>query len=179
VSLNADHKDMNKFSNRKGPYDEVIYCLQRIYKPLLVESDAPRECEQDYVFVVKMNTPGFDIFDLFPTEFWSEAKGVMYLSMGGSGTSGCLIFQDKATMERFAVTLGVHNYAPWGDVATNFGDETAQDIRVSYYGRGKRNVSGVCDGRRKSRTLMAEKSVVLTFEDVEGKKRYSAEVVVE
>jgi hypothetical protein len=35
VGLSADHKDINKFSDRKGPYDDVIYCLQRIYEPVV------------------------------------------------------------------------------------------------------------------------------------------------
>ena len=173
---------MNKFSDREGPYEEIKDCLQRAYTPL-IESNTPRENEHHYIFVVKMNTPGFDLFDCFPTDSWNEAKGVLYLSMGGSGTSGCIMFQNKATRERFAVTLGVHNYAPWEDIATNFGDETAQDIRDSFYGngksRGKRSVWSACDGsRHNSKTLMEERSVVVTFEDAEGKKRYPTEVVV-
>jgi hypothetical protein len=182
MSLDADHEDMNKFSNPQGPYNEVKNCLQKVYDPL-VNTGAPMGNNAQYIFDVKMDTPGFDLFDCFPTESWSEANGRMCLSMGGSGTSGCLMFMNRATRERFAVTLGVHNYAPWEEIATKFGDETAQDIRDSFYdkgkSRGKRNVWDACDGRHgKFVTLMKEKSVNVTFEVVQGEKRYPTEVVV-
>ena len=178
VGLNVDHEHMNKYSDREGPYDEVRDCLQRIYTPL-VDSDTPKEIEHHYVFVVKMNTPGFDLFDCFPVDSWGEAKGVMYLSMSGSGTSGCIMFQNKATRERFAVTLGVHNYAPWTDLATNFGDETAQEIRDSYYGRGKRNDSSASNGLRyKSKPLRTMRSAAVTFDEVPDRKRYPSEISV-
>jgi len=188
MSLDSDHEGMNKFSGPQGPYHEVKNCLQRIYDPL-VNSGAPMGNEAQYIFDVKMNTPGFDLFDCFPTESWGEVNGLMRLSMGDSGTSGCLMFRNRAAREKFAVTLGVHNYAPWEDIATKFGDETAEDIRDSFYGhgrsRGKRDVSAACDGlHRKSGILMAgagirmEKSVVVSFEVVEGQRRYPTEVVV-
>ena len=182
MGLNADHEGMNKFSDPEGPYSEVKHCLQKIYDPL-VNSGSPMNNEAQYIFDVKINTPGFDLLDCYPTESWSEANGLIRLSMGGSGTSGCLMFMNKATREKFAVTLGVHNYAPWEDIATTFGDESAEDIRDSFYGngrsKGKRNVWDACDGLyRKSDDLMQDRSVVVTFEVVEGKKRYPTEVVV-
>ena len=182
MGLDADHEDMNKFSDPQGPYHEVKNCLQRIYDPL-VNSGPPTEIEAQHIFEVKMNTPGFDLLDCFPTELWSEANGVMRLSMRHSGTSGCLMFINRATRERFAVTLGVHNYAPWEDIATKFGDETVQEIRNSFYwtgkNTGKRDVWTVCDGvHRKSSNLMKERSVTVTFEVVKGKTRYPTEVVV-
>jgi hypothetical protein len=177
VALNADHEDMNKFSDREGPYDDVRYCLQRIYDPL-VKSGLPKEDEDHYIFPLKMNTPGFDILESYPSDLWRVEKGVTRLSMGGSGTSGCIMFQSKTSGERFAVTLGVHNWAPWADVATNFGDETPQEIRDSFYG-GKRNVWSACNGSRYiSKTLMAERSVHLTFDQEVGKSRYPTEVIV-
>jgi len=180
MGLDSDHEDMNKFSDPQGPYSEVKNRLQRIYDPL-VNSGPPMGSH--YIFDVKIDTPGFDLFDCFPTESWGEVNGLMRLSMGGSGTSGCLMFMNRATREKFGVTFGVHNYAPWEDVATRFGDESAQDIRDSFYGKGKssgkRDVWAACDGlHRKSGILLKEKSVVATFEVVEGQKRYPAEVVV-
>jgi hypothetical protein len=178
VALNADHDDMNKFSDREGPYDDVNYSLQRIYDPL-VKAGVSTEDEGYYIFPVKVNTPGFDVLESYPSDSWSVEKGVMHLKMGGSGTSGCIMFQSKTSGERFAVTLGVHNYAPWTDVATSFGDETPQEIRDSYYGSGKRNVWSVCNGARYiSKPLAAGRSVSLTFDQEVGKKRYPTDVVV-
>jgi hypothetical protein len=174
VALNADHEDMNKFSDLEGPYDDVKYSLQRIYDPL-VKSGVPGEDESHYIFPVKMNTQGFDMLESYPSDWWRVEKGVMRLSMGGSGTSGCIMFQSKTSGERFAVTLGVHN---WADVATNFGDETPREIRDSFYG-GKRNVWSACNGSRYiSKTLMAERSVNLTFDQEVGKSRYPMEVII-
>ena len=177
VAMNANHDDMNKFSDREGPYDDVKYCLQRIYDPL-VESGVPEEDEGHYKFFVKINTPGFIILESYPGNLWGIAKGLMWLSMGGSGTSGCIMFQNKSSLERFAVTLGVHNHAPWADVATNFGDETPQEIRDSFYG-GKRDVWSACNGSRyMSKPLMAGRSVCLAFDQAVGKSRYPTEVIV-
>ena len=178
MSLDADHEGMNKFSDPLGPYNEVKHCLQKIYDPL-VNPGVPTGNETQYEFDVKMNTPGFDLFDCYPTESWSEANGLIRLSMGDSGTSGCLMFMNTTTREKFAVTLGVHSYEPWEDIATMFGDETVQEIRDSFYGEGKRNTWSTCDGlHRKFESLMNERSVVVTFEVVEGSKRYPTEVVV-
>jgi hypothetical protein len=170
---------MNKFSDREGPYDDVRYSLQRIYDPL-VESGVANDDKGRYIFPVKMNTPGFDILESYPSDLWGVEKGVTRLSMGGSGTSGCIMFQSKTSRERFAVTLGVHNWAPWADVATNFGDETPQEIRDSFYGgNGKRSVWSACNGSRYiSKPLMAERSVDLTFDQEVGKSRYPTELIV-
>ena len=177
VALNASHEDMNKFSDRKGPYGNVKYCLQGIYDPL-VGSGVPEEDEGHYEFPVKINAPGFDILDSYPGDLWGVEKGVMWLSMVGSGTSGCVMFQDNSGGERFAVTLGVHNHAPWADVATNFGDETPQEISDSFYG-GKRNVLSACNGSRYiSKPLMAGRSVYLIFDQVVGKSRYPTKIMV-
>jgi hypothetical protein len=77
------------------------------------------------------------------------------------------------------VTLGVHNYAPWADVATSIENETFQEIRDSYYGSGKRNVWSVCNGSRYiSKILMEGRSVSLTFDQEVGKRRYPTDVIV-
>jgi hypothetical protein len=178
VALNANHKDMNKFSDREGPYDDVKYSLQTIYE-YVADAESPIEDESHYIFAVKTTAPEFDLVDCYPSDLWTIEKEVIRLSMGGSGTSGCIMFQKKTSRERFAMTLGVHNYAPWADVATSFGDETPQEIRDSYYGTGKRNVWSVCDGSRCiSKPLAAGRSVDLTFEQEGDKKRYPTEVIV-
>jgi Fungal fruit body lectin len=178
VALSANHKDMNKFSDREGPYDDVKYSLQRIYESV-VDAESPMEDEGHYIFAVKTTAPEFDLVDFYPSDLWMIKKEVMRLSMGGSGTSGCIMFQKKTSRERFAVTLGVHNYAPWTAIATNFRDETPQEIKDSYYGGGKRNVSSVTNGSRLiSKPLMAGRSVDLTFDQEVDKNRYPTEVIV-
>ncbi len=178
VALSANHKDMNKFSDREGPYGDIKYSLQRIYESL-VDAGPPMENESHYIFAVKTNAPEFDLMDCYPSDLWVIEKEVIRLSMGGSGTSGCIMFQKKTSRERFAVTLGVHNYAPWAGIATNFRDETPQEIRDSYYGRGKRNASSEFNGSGYiSKPLMAGRSVDLTFDQEVDKKRYPTELIV-
>lgn len=177
VALNANHKNMNKFSDRKGPYDDVKYYLQRIYESVDVET--AMENENDYIFAMKTTAPEFDIVDCYPRDLWTIEKDAMRLSMAGSGTSGCMMFQKKSSRERFAVTLGVHNYTPWTDIATNFKEETPQEIRDSYYGRGKRNTSSVVIGARcASKSLMAGRSVDLIFDQEVDSKRYPTVLIV-
>jgi hypothetical protein len=69
---------------------------------------------------------------------WADSDSVLTLTMGGSGTSGMLRFQSENGEERFAVTIGVHNYNPWvhilPDVATN---ETTIVLLPQYYAGGK------------------------------------------
>jgi len=179
ISLNGNHMDINKFTSRTGPYDDVKFCLQKIYDPLM-ELENPKKNENYYIFDVNTRTPGFNISDCYPSDLWSEEQGGMCLSMANSGTSGSIMFENKTSKERFAVTLGVHNYYPWSSIATNFGDETTQDIRDSYYGSGKRNNSSEWDGsRHRSAPLRAGRSAVLIVDEVEeSKKRYPTEVNV-
>jgi len=177
VALSANHKDINKFTDREGPYDDVKFCLQRIYEAV-ASAESPMENESHYIFAVKTTAPEFDLVDCFPSDSWTIEKEVMRLSMGGSGTSGCIMFQKKASRERFAVTLGVHNYAPWADIATNFRDETPQEMRDSFYG-GKRDVWSACNGSRSmSKPLTAGGSVDLTFVQEGDRKRYPTEIIV-
>jgi hypothetical protein len=145
----------------------------------VADVESPIEDESHYIFAVKTTAPEFDLVDCYPSDLWMIEEKVMRLSMGGSGTSGCIMFQKKTSRERFAVTLGVHNYAPWTAIATNFRDETPQEVRDSYYGSGKRNVSSVTNGSRCiSKPLMGGRSVDLTFDQEVDKKRYPTEVIV-
>ena len=70
---------------------------------------------------------------------WSEADGVLTLTMGGSGTSGVLRFKsDKG--ELITVAVGVHNYKRWCDVVTGLKtNETALVINGQYYSNGGRD----------------------------------------
>ena len=176
VALSVNHKDMNKFSRREGPYDDVKYCLQGIYESTL-DVEVPAENENDYIFAVKMTAPEFDLVGCHPSDQWTIGKEVMRLSYDHSGFCGCIMFQKKSSRERFAVTLGVHNYVPWAYIATNFGDETPQDIRDSFSGR--RDVWAACDGSRyKSKPLTEGRSVDVSFIVQVNKKRYPTEIIV-
>ncbi|KAG8216180.1 lectin [Butyriboletus roseoflavus] len=70
---------------------------------------------------------------------WSQTNGVLTLTMGGSGTSGCVRFMsDKG--ERITVTVGVHNYKRWCDVVTGLKpNETALVVNGEYYNNGGRD----------------------------------------
>jgi hypothetical protein len=152
--------------------------LQKNYKS--VADASPLEDEGHYIFAVKTTAHEFDLVDCYPSDLWMIKNEVMRLSMDDSGTSGCILFQKKTNKKRFAVTLGVHAWVPWGDIATNFRDETPQEIRDSYYGKGKRNVPSVTNGSRYiSKPLMAGRSVDVIFvEEVDKKKRYPTEIIV-
>jgi Fungal fruit body lectin len=70
---------------------------------------------------------------------WSESNGTLVLTMGGSGTSGTLRFIAD-TGEIFLVVLGVHNYAPWCNVAPYLAAaETGEVGNAEYYAGGKRS----------------------------------------
>jgi hypothetical protein len=169
---------MNKFSKREGPYDDVKYSLQGIYESAL-NVESPAENESHYIFAVKTTAPEFDLVDCYPSDLWIIEKEVIRMSLDHSGVCGCIMFQNKASRERFAVTLGVHNYAPWADIATNFGDETPQDIRDSFSSEGKRDVWSACNGSRyMSKPLMRGRSIDVTFDEEVGKNRYPTEVIV-
>lgn len=69
---------------------------------------------------------------------WDEVDGYHLLRMGGSGTCGSLRLLSN-TNESYIVTLGVHNYKPWGDILTDLtSDQTACVITPGYYGEGQR-----------------------------------------
>jgi hypothetical protein len=70
---------------------------------------------------------------VFNNGTWDEVKGAHILTMGGSGTSGSLRFVAD-TGENFIVTLGVHNYKPWGDIVTKLDNAlTGVKINPEYY----------------------------------------------
>ncbi|KAK3342208.1 fungal fruit body lectin [Lasiosphaeria hispida] len=71
---------------------------------------------------------------VFRNGTWDEVKGAHVLTMGSSGTCGSLRFVAD-TSENFIVTLGVHNYKPWGDIVTKLdpASQTGVVITPEYY----------------------------------------------
>lgn len=68
---------------------------------------------------------------------WDEADGYHLLRLGGTGTCGSLRLQSN-TNESFIVTLGIHNYRPWGDILTDLmSTQTACVITPGYYGQSR------------------------------------------
>lgn len=69
----------------------------------------------------------------YPGCSWEQVEGVEKLSIKGSGTSGSLRFVAD-TGENFVLTLGVHNYKPWGDIVTKVPKgQTAASLNLEYY----------------------------------------------
>jgi Fungal fruit body lectin/Heterokaryon incompatibility protein (HET) len=160
--------------NRISSKEERKYIAQ-----IIVERGAPSSVQLEsrrytlrqnprYVFPVTMQPSGtpFRITEMFPINFWSNdsENGGRYLFMDGSGTSGILMFHNKYSGERFAVLLGVHNYAVWTDVVTKFGNETAQSIRDSYYG-GARSAALWTNKGSKVVSLRERKSVSVSIKE--------------
>lgn len=82
---------------------------------------------------------------VFTNGAWTSTNDAHVLTIGASGTSGSLRFVSD-TGENFIVTLGVHNYAPWGDIVADFNPatQTALKITPEYYetewgGTGKKD----------------------------------------
>ena len=174
VPMSTDHKGINKFSSREGPYNDVKSFLWRIYDSV-IQSTLSRMYGNQYVFAVEISAPAFELSDCHPKDSWSQALGFQCLSMGGSGTSGCLVFQDKANGEKVAVTFGVHNWQAWVDLVTD-SEETAQEIRDSYYADGgKRSVWTACDGSDSKRKDFNQRCAGARFERVPGITWYTFE----
>lgn len=176
VCMSTDHKGINKFSSREGPYTEVKSILRRIYDSV-VQLTLSRMHGNHYVFAVEINAPAFELSDYHPKDSWSEAMGFWCLSMGGSGTSGCLVFKDKTNGEKAAVTFGVHNWKAWVDIVTDT-EETAEEIRDSYYG-GKRSVWTACDGLDSKRKYFKLRCAGAKFTGVPGKHLYISKVAID
>lgn len=69
---------------------------------------------------------------------WGNVNGEYVLTMGDSGTSGCLRFVSD-TGESFTAAFGVHNWKRWCDVVTDLKTEqTALIINQEYYSPGPR-----------------------------------------
>jgi len=137
--------------------------------------------EDQYRFLIKTypsGEHGFSLLELGPPRFWEERKEGPLLKVW-SGTSGSLMFQNTSG-EKFVVMLGVHNYNVWSDVVTNFGNETSEDVRDSYYegpGRGDmlwKNLDRI------TQPLLAGKAVSVSIRKgvVLGQRQYLVEIAV-
>jgi len=135
-----------------------------------------------YVFSVQITLPtssGFAVSETLPSDFWSSEGEVRFLSMSGSGTSGILMFRNRTTEENFAVMLGVHNYVVWTDVVTDFGSETAQAIRESYYG-GRRGNALWLNRANMKESLKRGRSVSVSIGTMSllGQRGYPTQIIV-
>jgi hypothetical protein len=119
-----------------------------------------RPLHPQYQFLVntsQVSDQGFEVLEVRPPELWGRRQEARFLSIVISG-SGIILFRHRQTQERVAVMLGMHNFKVWSDVATDFGNDTADQIRASYWSTGRNHgkvwqnlaeVSGkLSDGRR-------------------------------
>ena len=93
-----------------------------------------------YTITVQLYQTNTDAFfkvvekTVFRNGTWDESNDTHVLSMGASGTSGSLRLVAD-TGENFIVTLGVHNYKPWGDIVTKLDAESQTGVVITpeYY----------------------------------------------
>ena len=72
-----------------------------------------------------------------------SVNGVEVLMMPESGTSGVLRYRNNVG-EWFIVVVGIHNYKPWVDIATDLAaHEDTKTVNQEWYGKGKRNQNWV------------------------------------
>jgi hypothetical protein len=84
--------------------------------------------------VVQQNAFGY-VYSPQPWNVSNNVPEVKYvLTMGGSGTSGCLRFERKSG-KPFLVAVGVHNYKRWCHIVTDLSkSDTTHTILPTYYG---------------------------------------------
>ena len=155
---------------------EIVYIQEKDPARFAIEQRMRPEARYDFSVNASLDKHGFSISETYPSDSWDKG---MHLSIGGSGTSGTLVFQNE-TGEKFAVTLGVHNYGVWTDVVTDFGNETAQSIRDSYYTEGGRGGQLWRNLDRISASLKEGKlvSVSIRKRRIAKKTDYMAEIVI-
>lgn len=69
---------------------------------------------------------------------WSGTGDAQILTMNTSGTSGTLRFSNGYGGFVFFI-LGMHNYAPWTDIATNLSsNDTSVALQPQWYGSGSK-----------------------------------------
>jgi hypothetical protein len=108
-----------------------------------------------------------------------EKRGEGLLLKIWSGTSGALMFQNTSG-EKFVVMVGVHNYNVWSDVVTDFGSETLEDIRSSYYEGYGRGLMLWNNLDRITQSLQSGKAVSVSIRKgvVLGQRQYLVEIAV-
>ncbi|KAJ3890649.1 hypothetical protein GG344DRAFT_77642 [Lentinula edodes] len=138
ISCNSTHKGLNKFSERNGEYRDIYRSIQRAYASILARSKLDNYANSEYAFFCKITGEGFLVFDHDEACVrQTDTEWIIY--QRGSGHSCTLLFQYEKTQTKIAVTMGVHNYAPWVFVSTDVETETAVQITASFYDdKGKR-----------------------------------------
>lgn len=69
---------------------------------------------------------------------WSDTGDAQVLTMNSSGTSGTLRFSNGYGGFVLFI-LGMHNYAPWTDIATNLSsNDTSVALQPQWYGSGSK-----------------------------------------
>ena len=98
------------------------------------------------------------------------------LQFGGSGHSGTMIFKDR-TGRVFAVSMGVHNYNVWCDIATDCQDEDIKKLAKEYWD-GVRKHGRWNNLDRRTIPLSDGHSVYLATRkgQVEGRKAYLIDI---
>ncbi|KAJ3861676.1 hypothetical protein EV359DRAFT_84085 [Lentinula novae-zelandiae] len=136
ISCNSTHKGLNKFSERNGEYRDIYRSIQRAYTPIVARSKLDNYANSEYAFFCKITGDGFLVFDHDEACVrQTDSEWIIY--QRGSGHSCTLLFQHEKTQTKIAVTMGVHNYAPWVFVSTDVETETA--VQTSFYDdKGKR-----------------------------------------
>lgn len=182
ISLNVSHKGLNKFSHQYGEYEELRLCIKQPYEILLERSKIERFSQYKYAFLCTF--VGSDAFEVMDHSEWckrqTDTEWVLYQQ--GSGYAGTFVVKHKELGTKIAVTIGVHNYAPWLTVLTDVETETADAITSSFYSdNAKRPYHHDHWGHtRMSKGQLDGVSVIATLEDVEdmeGKYRVKIELV--
>ena len=92
--------------------------------------------EAPYIFSIRKCPAGTPHITYHKFINWKIGEEETKLTIGGSGHSAILVFKDKR-MHAFVVTIGVHNYNLWCDIATDYEDEDIRMIAQDYWD-GKR-----------------------------------------
>ena len=107
-----------------------------------------------YTVKVQIEQTTTDWFQVVEQTVFHYANGGTWdrlvLTMGGSGTSGGLRLKNSAGDYAFVI-LGIHNYAPWLDVATDLASgNTGVEVHPTYYAGGSRSGVTLVNSVRKT-----------------------------
>ncbi|KAI9866749.1 MAG: hypothetical protein M1813_000691 [Trichoglossum hirsutum] len=133
--------------------------------------------EPQYMFSIR-NRPQGDPRVEYPDNLrakWTIKKEEIRLLFGGSGHSGTLMFKNKKE-QTFAVSMGVHNYNVWCDIAA----DCEQDIEklAKEYWDGSRSGARWNNLDRRTIALSSGDSASLAIRKgrVDGKRAYLIEI---
>lgn len=137
IGLNLSHEGLNKFSNPNGEYHMLRLCIQHAlqHAPILERSTSIIDRFSDYQYAFLCMFVGPDVFEIIDhskcCKRQTDTEWVLY--QRHSGYSGTFVVKHKERGTKIAVTIGVHNYAPWLSVSTDIETETAEAITSSFY----------------------------------------------